>query len=470
MNVQPAQIASTGRNDPAAPPARLKWQPRHATLRVRLFVYSLLLDLVCLLTSFGIAPLLHGAAYSTSRLELVLGALIPAYVLTALNTGAYDARLINEPLRAAARGVRTLALAFAILLLAAFSLKASAGFSRLTLVIGSLLAMALLAVGRYVFARRAEQLIGGNPSSNVIICDDMTIAPPGNDSMLLLASAAGFDPESHDPGMYDRLAKALAGVDRVIVNCRPERRSAWAHLLKGANVQAEIIIPELNEYAPLGISSHDSATTLIVSTGPLALSDRLVKRAFDTVVAGLAIVFFSPILVTVAILIKLDSSGPIFFRQIRIGRGNEMFEMLKFRSMTVDQCDDNGHRSTSRDDDRITRVGRVIRMTSIDELPQLFNVLKGDMSIVGPRPHALGSRAADKLFWEIDSRYWHRHAAKPGLTGLAQIRGYRGATVHEHDLVNRLQADLEYLDGWSIWTDIIIILKTFRVLFHRNAY
>ena len=135
-----------------------------------------------------------------------------------------------------------------------------------------------------------------------------------------------------------------------------------------------------------------------------------------------------------------------------------------------DCCDGNGDRSTGRDDDRITRVGRIIRMTSIDELPQLLNVLMGDMSIVGPRPHALGSRAEDKLFWEIDERYWHRHAAKPGLTGLAQIRGFRGATVHEYDLVNRLQADLEYLDHWTIWKDLKIILQTFRVLLHRNAY
>lgn len=118
----------------------------------------------------------------------------------------------------------------------------------------------------------------------------------------------------------------------------------------------------------------------------------------------------------------------------------------------------------------MTRVGAFIRKTSIDELPQLINVLKGDMSIVGPRPHPLGSRAANKLFWEVDDRYWHRHAAKPGLTGLAQVRGYRGATRLEADLTDRLHADLEYLDTWSIWRDLLIIFMTFRVLVHRNAY
>ena len=138
--------------------------------------------------------------------------------------------------------------------------------------------------------------------------------------------------------------------------------------------------------------------------------------------------------------------------------------------MTLEGADSHGNRSASRNDDRITRVGKFIRRTSIDELPQLLNVLSGTMSIVGPRPHALGSRAADKLFWEVDPRYWHRHAAKPGLTGLAQVRGYRGATIIEDDLRNRLQADLEYLDTWSIWRDVKIIVMTFQVMVHKNAF
>lgn len=118
----------------------------------------------------------------------------------------------------------------------------------------------------------------------------------------------------------------------------------------------------------------------------------------------------------------------------------------------------------------MTRVGRFLRRTSIDELPQLLNVLKGDMSIVGPRPHALGSQAGDKLFWQVDHRYWQRHSLKPGITGLAQVRGFRGATETETDLSSRLQADLEYLDGWSILRDIQIIFATFGVLAHDRAY
>ncbi|WP_244647597.1 sugar transferase [Sphingomonas sp. CFBP 13728] len=151
--------------------------------------------------------------------------------------------------------------------------------------------------------------------------------------------------------------------------------------------------------------------------------DRCVKRAFDITLAGAALLVLLPLFIVIAILVKRDSTGPILFTKTWIGRSNQLFRIKKFRSMYVEGSDGAGHRSTSRDDDRVTWVGRFIRRTSIDELPQILNVLSGDMSIVGPRPHALRSRAADKLFWEVEQRYWHRNAAKPGLTGLAQMRG-----------------------------------------------
>ena len=138
--------------------------------------------------------------------------------------------------------------------------------------------------------------------------------------------------------------------------------------------------------------------------------------------------------------------------------------------MRSDASDEAGSRSASRDDDRVTRVGRFIRGTSIDELPQLINVLKGEMSIVGPRPHALGSRAEEQLFWAIEERYFDRHAIKPGMTGLAQVRGYRGATHRLSDVTDRLHADLEYLDGWHIGRDIGIMIRTLGVLVHSNAF
>ena len=138
--------------------------------------------------------------------------------------------------------------------------------------------------------------------------------------------------------------------------------------------------------------------------------------------------------------------------------------------MYLDCCDASGACSTARDDERLTPIGRFLRRTSLDELPQLFNVLSGDMSLVGPRPHAVASTAADSPFWDIDGRYWHRGAVKPGITGLAQIRGYRGATLTEEDLRNRVNSDLEYMSDWSLWRDIWVLAKTFRVLVHENAF
>ncbi|NOU03648.1 MAG: sugar transferase [Novosphingobium sp.] len=194
------------------------------------------------------------------------------------------------------------------------------------------------------------------------------------------------------------------------------------------------------------------------------------KRLFDVVVSAGALLMLAPLLGLVAIAILIEDGSPVLFVQRRVGRSNRFFDVLKFRSMRTDREDSAGSRSASQTDDRVTRVGRLIRRTSIDELPQLFNVLKGDMSLVGPRPHALGSQAGDKLFWEVDGRYWQRHALKPGLTGLAQVRGLRGATDRESDLQQRLNADLEYVDGWSPWRDIGILLRTLRVVVHPRAF
>ena len=198
--------------------------------------------------------------------------------------------------------------------------------------------------------------------------------------------------------------------------------------------------------------------------------NRIQKRALDLVVAVIALILLSPLLAIVALAIRLESQGPVLFTQLRVGQGNRQFRIFKFRSMRADSSDAAGTMSTGRDDQRITKVGRVIRRTSIDELPQLLNVIRGDMSMVGPRPHALGSTAGDELFWHASQQYWLRHALKPGITGLAQIRGYRGATERVEDLARRVRCDLEYLSNWSLWSDILILLKTIRVVMHKNAY
>jgi lipopolysaccharide/colanic/teichoic acid biosynthesis glycosyltransferase len=259
-------------------------------------------------------------------------------------------------------------------------------------------------------------------------------------------------------------------MDRVVVACPAERRERWALALKGANIDAFILSPELNGLGAIGMSTYSGVATVHVARGALGPRDRVLKRVLDLSLAVVGLIGVAPLMLVVAIAIKLESSGPIFFIQKRLGLGNRLFPMYKFRSMKSESCDSAGTQSTRRNDDRITRVGRFIRSTSLDELPQLLNVLSGDMSFVGPRPHALGSLAGDQLFWEVDQRYWHRHACKPGITGLAQVRGYRGATEERADLTNRLQSDLEYLAGWTIWRDVSILFATFSVLRHKNAF
>jgi lipopolysaccharide/colanic/teichoic acid biosynthesis glycosyltransferase len=270
--------------------------------------------------------------------------------------------------------------------------------------------------------------------------------------------------------MMNLFGTIVDGFDRVFIDSRPEYHRAWSLMLKGANVNGEILVEQANEIGAIGMSKFHGKDTLLVARQPLNLAHRMQKRMLDiAVTVPLVIVLFVP-MVLVAIAIKLDSPGPVFFRQQRVGRGNRLFEVLKFRSMKTDRCDSNGDRSTARGDDRITRVGQFIRATSIDELPQLLNVLVGDMSLVGPRPHALGSLAGELLFWQVDETYWLRHQLKPGITGLAQIRGLRGNTVATTDLTDRLQADMEYIQGWSIWRDLAILANTARVVLHPNAY
>jgi exopolysaccharide biosynthesis polyprenyl glycosylphosphotransferase len=195
------------------------------------------------------------------------------------------------------------------------------------------------------------------------------------------------------------------------------------------------------------------------------------KRIEDILLATLALVAFSLPMLLIALAIRLDSRGPILFRQARTGRHNRSFEMLKFRTMHHELQDLEAAQQTTRDDQRVTRLGALLRRTSLDELPQLFNVLRGDMALVGPRPHAPGTRAAGRLFHEVVPHYAARHRVRPGLTGLAQVRGLRGETDTEEKLERRVESDLEYIERWSVALDLVIVLRTaIAVLRMKNAY
>lgn len=220
-----------------------------------------------------------------------------------------------------------------------------------------------------------------------------------------------------------------------------------------------------------GYSSYSGIPTLNISDKPLSGWNYIVKGIEDKILGMLIIIFLIPVIMVIAVLIKLDSPGPVFFRQNRYGFNNQLIKMLKFRSMYVDQQDDNAKQLTTKDDPRVTKLGRFLRRTSLDELPQFFNVLTGEMSIVGPRPHATEAKAAGKLYENVVYQYAARHKVKPGITGWAQVNGWRGDTDTEEKIQKRVEHDIDYINHWSLGLDLKIILKTVSVVLSgENAY
>jgi lipopolysaccharide/colanic/teichoic acid biosynthesis glycosyltransferase len=176
----------------------------------------------------------------------------------------------------------------------------------------------------------------------------------------------------------------------------------------------------------------------------------------------LALIFFAPLFLGIMIAVKATSRGPVFFRQYRHGYRNGLFKIYKFRTMRVVDGDPAGIRQTVPGDPRVTAIGRILRRTSLDEIPQLINVVKGDMSLVGPRPHVPGMLAADVRYEELVPYYFQRHIARPGITGLAQVSGCRGSTAEPDLAIKRIDYDLDYIEKWSFRMDVELLLRTVR--------
>jgi Undecaprenyl-phosphate glucose phosphotransferase len=208
-----------------------------------------------------------------------------------------------------------------------------------------------------------------------------------------------------------------------------------------------------------------------LSDKPLTDWDVFVKGTFDRVTALLGLAALAPLMALIAIAVKLESRGPVLFRQQRLGFNNQIIEVLKFRSMHIAQCDKDASRLVTKGDPRVTRLGAFLRKTSLDELPQLINVLRGDLSLVGPRPHALQAKAADQLYQDAVDGYFTRHKVKPGITGWAQVNGWRGETDTQEKIRKRVEYDIYYIENWSLAFDISILMKTPMALLKAdNAY
>jgi len=195
------------------------------------------------------------------------------------------------------------------------------------------------------------------------------------------------------------------------------------------------------------------------------------KRGEDILIATFLVFSLLPVLLVCAVAIRLETPGPIIFHQRRFGLNGTVFNIYKFRTMHANQCDASGAVRTIRNDNRVTRVGRFLRASSLDELPQLFNVLQGEMSLVGPRPHAIGMRVKDRLYHEAVDNYAERHRVRPGITGLAQVNGLRGEIDTLKRARQRLDYDLHYIDNWSFALDFRILMQTVcLILRDTNAF
>jgi Undecaprenyl-phosphate glucose phosphotransferase len=277
---------------------------------------------------------------------------------------------------------------------------------------------------------------------------------------------------NHLPVLYELLCKGR--VDEVLIAIPPNASHRIVELSRRFHpfaVSLRVLAPEGYEnFRVLDSLRYGTIGTFRVMGKPLDDVAALVKRIEDVVIAGACLLLTLPLLLAIALSIKLDSRGPVLFKQKRLGANNLPFDLLKFRTMFVEQADPLGEQLTRAGDPRITRVGRFLRMTSIDELPQLINVLRGEMSLVGPRPHPLAASAAGIAYARAISDYPIRHRVKPGITGWAQVNGWRGETTTIEQIRKRVEHDLYYVENWSLTFDLLILGRTvFAVLSRANA-
>jgi Undecaprenyl-phosphate glucose phosphotransferase len=265
------------------------------------------------------------------------------------------------------------------------------------------------------------------------------------------------------------------GVDLLIVTVPPTAETRLMQILSQLfTLQVDIRISALHSKLRLNSRAYahiGQVPMLAVMDKPLGDWDRAIKNVEDKVLSSILLVLAAPVMALTALAIRLDSKGPVLFKQKRFGFNNELIEVYKFRSMYTDMSDANASKLVTKGDPRVTRVGRFIRKSSLDELPQLFNVLQGNMSLVGPRPHATQAKADVDLYQTVVAGYFARHRMKPGVTGWAQVNGWRGETDTHEKILRRVEYDLAYIDGWSVSFDLAIIAMTpFSLLMTKNAY
>lgn len=409
-----------------------------------------------------------------------------AFVLTTTSRGLYKPwRMVRIVEQASAAVVDWI---FAILVVATviFCLKVGDGTSRLATGIFALLGLAAMPASRWIMAswfRSAIEngAVKGRPSILIGDVSELDRVISGQVLMRLgLDEVRRFPLSTSGAGTlsaedFDTLKSALqfARQQRIeeIVLAMPwsnlERLDAVRSRLRALPLPVKLLPDDsVSEILDAPRVDFGSTIAIEVQRAPLSRLELLQKRALDITVASVAVTLLLPLLAAIALAVKLDSRGPVIFRQRRNGFGGREFTIYKFRSMTVME-DGSKVVQAKRNDKRVTRVGKFLRATSLDELPQVLNVLFGHMSIVGPRPHAI---AHDDEYSKLISGYAFRHHVKPGITGWAQVQGLRGETAELELMARRIEMDLWYINNWSIILDVKIILKTFIEVLRKEAY
>jgi exopolysaccharide biosynthesis polyprenyl glycosylphosphotransferase len=437
-------------------------------IRVTAVLIAVLGDILLISAAALTATLVRFQSLSNAITDDLVLVIVPAFLLAAIALDCYRLNTLRRFFASVRRTLVALAIAAGLAFAMAFAFKVGAVYSRLVSGVMLVSAAAYLTVGHVLYKLCLDRLSGA-------IDPRVLILGPAFGAIDI---AANVDrsiplerPNPADPGSLERTYAQIRHADRIILAFDdPTERAAWAQFVRLIGIDAELIEPDLQNITVLGVNHWQGTPTIVVARRALNFGERALKRVFDLAISVPLLCLIGPALLLLMLLIKLDSPGPAIFAQPRVGRNNHRYQCYKLRTMYMDLSDLHGNRSTARDDDRVTRIGKFLRRTSLDEFPQLWNVIRGDMSLVGPRPHALGSTAEGALFWEVVPDYWTRHAMRPGVTGLAQVRGLRGATITRNDIEKRVAADLEYINSWSIWLDLKILLQTIGVILHRNAF
>ncbi|MEZ5900093.1 MAG: undecaprenyl-phosphate glucose phosphotransferase [Hyphomicrobiaceae bacterium] len=408
--------------------------------------------------------------------------------------GLYNLRTFSSVMRNVPRIMLGWSATFAALIVALFLLKIGAHVSRVWLatwyVAGATTLIADRAILAWIMRSLAANgrlyqravIYGAGPVSEELIAE----LEADTDQIVRIAGIFDERDDKRGPrlvGGYPRLGSVndllafsrTTRLDLVIVALPLTAENRLLQLSKVLSVlPADIKMPARAtglRFAPRTYSHVGSVAMIDLYDKPIADWGTISKWLFDKIVGATALTLLAPVMALVALAVKLDSRGPVLFRQKRYGFNNELIEVFKFRSMYTDRCDAAAAKLVTKDDPRVTRVGRIIRKTSLDELPQLFNVLLGDLSLVGPRPHAVQAKAGTELYDEVVDGYFARHKVKPGITGWAQINGWRGETDTREKIEKRVEHDLYYIENWSVFFDLYILLKTpMSLLSTQNAY